>query len=170
MGELEEEIVLVDREDNVISTDKKLNCHTGEGELHRGLEIFLFDNLGRLLIQKRNGKKLTWPHYWDGTAGHPRLSESYEEAGKRRLEEELGISAELSKAFTFRYHATYGKYTEQEVCALLHGHSDEPLVINLDEVSEVNYIHLDELRKDIEQNPEKYTPWFKIAFDKYWNG
>lgn len=129
-----------------------------------------------MLIQKRSEEKSTWPGYWDGTvAGHPRVLgpeqyEQYEEAGKRRLKEELGISAELKKVFTFVYHERCGGYAEWENCALLVGYSDDSPIRNPDEVSDVSHVYLDVLRKGIDKNPEKYTPWFRIAFDKFWNG
>jgi isopentenyldiphosphate isomerase len=32
---------------------------------------------------------------------------------------------------------------------------------------ETRYLTMDELSADMSKNPDKYTPWFKIAFEKY---
>jgi len=34
------------------------------------------------------------------------------------------------------------------------------------EVKDIRYVPVDELRKAIEEDPEKYTTWFRIAFPK----
>ena len=54
---MEENCILVDKEDNIIGKDSKVNCHLGEGKLHRAFSVLLFNNSGDLLIQKRAREK-----------------------------------------------------------------------------------------------------------------
>ena len=41
---MEENCILVDKEDNIIGKDSKVNCHLGEGKLHRAFSVLLFNN------------------------------------------------------------------------------------------------------------------------------
>ena len=87
-----EEVVLVNDHDVPIGTAPKATVHSQETPLHRGFSVFLFNQYGELLLQKRAFGK-TFAGLWSNSCcGHPRKEESYEEAAKRRLKEELSIT------------------------------------------------------------------------------
>ncbi len=83
-----ESLILVDLEDNEIGHLSKVECHKNEGVLHRAFSIFLFNDKGHLLIQKRSSQKKLWPLYWSNTCcSHRREGEDILDAAMRRLED-----------------------------------------------------------------------------------
>lgn len=65
---------------------------------HRLVHIFLFNDKKQLLIQQRTFFKPKHGGTWMTSAGgHVRAGESYEEAAKRELQEELGIAVPLKR-------------------------------------------------------------------------
>ncbi len=69
---MEEACILVDEEDNILGKDTKINCHLGDGKLHRAFSVLLFNNSGELLIQKRASEKITFPSIWaNSCCSHP---------------------------------------------------------------------------------------------------
>ena len=100
IGMMEENCILVDNDDNIIGKDSKVNCHLGEGKLHRAFSVLLFNNSGDLLIQKRAREKITFPSIWaNSCCSHPLHIESEiagiegaKNAAKRKMEQELGIN------------------------------------------------------------------------------
>jgi len=157
-------IVVVDAEDRILGFEPKEKCHDGEGILHRAFSIFVFNDKKQLLIQKRSECKRLWPLYWSNSCcSHPRADEGYKEAAERRLGEEVGVSCKLKYLYKFRYKAKYrGVGCENEICAVLIGKSNKDIIPNPEEISEHKWIALEELRDDVNKNPGKYTPWFKI--------
>lgn len=171
---MEEILVLVDELDNIKGFDTKENCHLGNGKLHRGFVIFLFDENNRILIQKRSDQKLIYNGFWDvSVASHPLKKqdkiETYEEAGKRRLGEELGIYEDvpLKRVLDYVYHAPFGKYSEKEFCVLLVGEYNGEIKPNPNEIADYKYLDIRDLNKEIKKSA--YTPWLKIAFEKFSN-
>ena len=74
---MEENCILVDEDDNIIGNDSKVNCHLGDGKLHRAFSVLLFNNSGDLLIQKRAREKITFPSIWaNSCCSHPLHIES----------------------------------------------------------------------------------------------
>ncbi|MFJ1581070.1 isopentenyl-diphosphate Delta-isomerase [Streptomyces sp. NPDC088182] len=87
---------LVDEHGNTIGTAEKLSAHQAPGTLHRAFSVFLFDEQGRLLIQRRALGKYHSPGVWSNTCcGHPYPGEAPFAAAARRTHEELGISPSL---------------------------------------------------------------------------
>ena len=170
--ELLEVLILVDEQDNFIGFDTKENCHLGNGKLHRGFVVFLFDE-DMLLLQRRSPKKKLYGGYWDvSVASHPLRRddgsiESYEEAASRRIKEELGIESkvELKRVCHWVYHAPFGKYSEREFCVLLTGEYRGKLKPDPNEIMDLKYMPLEDLRTEIAK--PYYTPWFKTAFKKF---
>ena len=63
---------LVDEHGNTIGTAEKLSAHQAPGQLHRAFSVFLFDEQGRLLLQRRALGKYHSPGVWSNTCcGHP---------------------------------------------------------------------------------------------------
>ena len=164
----QETLILVDGEDRQIGSETKVACHRHPLRLHRAFSVFLFDRDGRMLITKRSAKKDTWPGFWSNACcSHPHDEESTEEAARRRLREELGISAELRFLFTFEYRADYdATWGEHELDHVFVGQCDGPLDPNRDEVDEAKFIDVADLKQDVRDRPERYTPWFKISLDR----
>ncbi|MER2472719.1 isopentenyl-diphosphate Delta-isomerase [Photorhabdus laumondii] len=74
--------------------------------LHRAFSIFVFDNKGNLLLQKRAATKYHSAGLWTNSCcGHPRFGEALEAAANRRLGEEMGFDCPLKKVSSFIYHA-----------------------------------------------------------------
>lgn len=164
----EDLLLLVDPTDKIIGKEEKQTCHLGSGMLHRAFSVFLFNSSKELLIQKRSSKKMLWPLFWSNTCcSHPVFDEDYETSAERRLTEELGIKAKLKFLYKFQYQAKFGNIgSENELCAVLIGISDQPPKPNSDEVAEFKYISINDLKKDIETHPDNFSPWFKMEFQK----
>ena len=119
-----EPLILVDEEDRFLGHESKVECHRGEGKLHRAFSVFLFDGEGRTLLQQRSAEKPLWPLTWSNSCcSHPRRGEERDQAVVRRLEEELGIAAPAEYLYKFRYHAPYYengelKGSEHELCGV----------------------------------------------------
>ncbi len=160
-------VVLVDANDNDIGTMEKMEAHE-KAVLHRAFSIFLFNTKGEMLIHQRAFSKYHTPGLWtNACCSHPRLGETLQQATSRRLREEMGMEAEIHKIFHFLYKADVGQgLIEHEVDHVFVGATDVLPNINREEVETYAYINLDELRTDIKLHPEKYTAWFKIAFDR----
>ncbi len=168
MPENEERVVLVDEQDNETGTEEKIRAHKDGGKLHRAFSVFIFNSKGQLMIQHRASSKYHFGGLWTNTCcSHPRPGESAIEAGHRKLRQEMGFDTDLKEAFTFIYKAEFNNgLTEHELDHVLIGKYESEPAPNPEEAEGWKWVELEELRKDMKEHPEKYTPWFRIALDR----
>jgi isopentenyl-diphosphate delta-isomerase len=162
-----EKVVLVDINDNQIGLMEKMEAHE-KAMLHRAFSVFVFNNKGEMLLQKRAITKYHCGGMWANTCcSHPRENETNMDAAIRRLKEEMGIVTPLSEIFNFTYKAKLDKnLTEHEFDHVFVGYYDGEVLLNKDEVEDYYFGTIDEINKQIELNPTNYTPWFLIAYPK----
>lgn len=167
----DDKIILVDENDNQVGIEGKLKSHLGAGVLHRAFSIFVFNKKGELLLQQRSAEKMLWPLFWSNTCcSHPKEGETWKQAGQRRLEEELGFSCPLEFKGKFQYHAGYKDIgSENELCYVLAGKYEGEVIANKKEVASFKWIDFEAVKEDVAQNSKKYTPWFKIELEKFFN-
>jgi len=160
-------LVLVDQNDTVIGFGDKVESHLGEGVLHRAFSLFIFNEEGKLLLQKRADEKMLWPGYWSNSCcSHPYPEESYEEAAKRRAVEELSIVCDPTFVSKFVYNAKYQDIgSENELCAILISRTGQLPDPTVDEVSDWRWVSLNDLKKETKKTPEKFTPWFLLELE-----
>ena len=166
---MEEQVVLISENDEVLGLMDKMQAHEN-GLLHRAFSVFLFNEKGEVLLQKRAAEKYHSPNQWtNAVCSHPREGETYLEGAQRRLKEELGIEAmELSPKFHFIYKADVGgNLWEHELDHVFTGNYDGNFSLNEEEVSEVRYITMKALDAEMESNSENFTEWFKIILGEY---
>ena len=165
-----ENVVLVDRNDNPIGLMEKIEAHR-RGLLHRAFSVFIIDDASRLLLQKRSQTKYHSPGLWTNTCcSHPRNGEIIIDAANRRLMQEMGMSANLKHMFSFIYRAEFDNgLIEHEFDHVFIGKSNSDPVINPDEVCEWKWTEIKKIKKDIIENSHHYTEWFKIIFNKFYN-
>ena len=163
-----EHVILVDAEDHELGTMEKIEAHE-KAELHRAFSVFIFNDSGELMLQQRAAHKYHSPLLWTNTCcSHQRLGESNIEAGKRRLREEMGFEVDLDEKFHFIYKAEFDNgLTEHELDHVMLGYYNGEPDINPQEVASWKWIDMEVLKKDIIDNPEEYTTWFKIIFDRF---
>jgi isopentenyl-diphosphate delta-isomerase len=162
-----EYVILVDLNDHPVGKMEKMEAHV-KGELHRAFSVFVFNRKNELMMQQRAFTKYHSPGLWTNTCcSHPREGEETYDAAHRRLLEEMGFDCELNEMFSFTYKADVGQgLTEHEFDHVFFGHYEDDPQINPEEVNDWKWISMKELREDLKNFPEKYTVWFKIAFDE----
>jgi isopentenyl-diphosphate delta-isomerase len=157
-------IVLVNEKDHEIGQKEKMQAHI-DGDLHRALSIQLYNSKGELLIHKRASSKYHCGGLWTNTCcSHPFPGELTIDAAKRRLYEELGYKQiNLVEKFVFQYKASFENgLTENEIDHVFTGSADiNPPEIDPEEIEDYKWISPDELKKDMQKSPLKYTVWFK---------
>ncbi len=163
-----EMVVLVDENDRPIGVSEKLAAHR-KGLLHRAFSIFIFNEQGHMLLQKRAEHKYHSGGLWSNACcSHPRPGESLLQAVRRRLREELGITCPIKKAFDFIYriHLTRG-LIEHELDHVFYGLYNGKIHPNPDEVADYRWMKIDSLLSSLRFQPEKYTEWFKIILHEH---
>lgn len=165
---MEEFVVLVNPEDEVLGLMEKQQAHIN-GLLHRAFSVFLFNSKGEMLLQKRASGKYHSPNQWtNAVCSHPRVDETYIDGARRRLQEELGIEAELSEKFNFIYKADVGGgLWEHELDHVFVGDYEADFHLNQEEVEEIRFISIEDLDLEIAEHPERFTAWFKIILEEY---
>ena len=160
-------VTLVDEQDREVGVAEKLSAHV-EGRLHRAFSIFVFDEAGRLLLQRRAATKYHSGGLWSNTCcGHPRPGEATDAAAHRRLREEMNFDCPLRKAFDFLYRAEVGnRLVEHEYDHVFTGrYSGEPSPVAA-EVAEWRWMSLSALRDELGANPDAYSYWLKVAVER----
>lgn len=162
-----EQVILVNEKDEEIGLMEKMEAHR-KAVLHRAFSVFIFNNKNELMLQQRALSKYHSPGLWSNTCcSHPRKGESTVEAGHRRLMEEMGFDCEIKEVLSFIYKAELDQgMTEHELDHVLIGKCETIPEINEEEVHDWKWISLDELDEDMKDQPEKYTVWFRVIWER----
>ena len=165
-----EDLILVDSQDVELGFLDKAACHDGNGVLHRAFSVFLFNDRGEVLIQKRAAGKRLWPSYWaNSCCSHPRRGEAMEQAVRRRLGEELGLRAQqvrgLAFLYKFEYQAAFGAVgSEHELCSVFRARLAGAPVVNATEIDDWAWIAPEALTRRLKQQPEDFAPWLHLEW------
>jgi isopentenyl-diphosphate delta-isomerase len=149
----------INKNDEVLGSVERDKAHA-DCILHRSGIIFLANGNGKILVQWRSEKKKTFPGCYECSVSfHVIFGESYEEAARRELKEEIGISAPLRYAGKFAYLAP----PEHEMVAVFTSHSDDEVKIDKEEMDSARFYSRNEVEKIAKS--EKAAPWFRKAWE-----
>jgi isopentenyl-diphosphate Delta-isomerase len=159
----DEQVILVDERGRALGAMDKLAAHRA-GRLHRAISIFVFDDEGRLILQRRATGKYHSGGQWANTCcSHPRPGEDGLAAAHRRLVEELGFDCPLSYRTDILYRADVGSgLVEHEWVEAYVGCYKGPIRPDPNEASEWRAVAADRLAQEIETTPEAFAPWLRI--------
>ena len=166
------EVILVNEMDEPTGTMEKMEAHR-RGVLHRAFSVFIFDTRGKMLLQQRASQKYHGGLLWtNACCSHPYPGEPVEAAAERRLQEELGFTAPVQRLFAFTYRAPVENgLIEYEYDHVFAGEFEGVPQPDKEEVAEYRYVTMTELKRELQEHPEQFTSWFKIAFpkiEKWW--
>ena len=162
-------VIRVDENDNPIGTMPKMEAHE-KAMLHRAFSVFILNANDEVLLQQRANDKYHSAGLWTNTCcSHPHPGEDTLGAARRRLKEEMGMEADLQFVFKFMYKAPFDNLlTEHEIDHVFIGKTNQLPVINPEEVASYKYMKPEEIKLDMEQNPQSYTVWFRIIFNEFY--
>lgn len=157
-------VLLVSPLDVPLGTCSKQEAHV-EGKLHRAFSVFLTDEKGDILLQRRALTKYHSGGLWtNACCSHP-MGDVISDAVVR-LKEELGVESELKEIGHFVYrHVFENGMTEYEVDHVLLGQISRstPLSPAPEEADAVEWMSVQELSRQLTEMPGKFTPWFITA-------
>lgn len=163
-------VIYVDENDEVIGSGP-LSGAIKKGIIVRVARVFLRNREGKLLIQKRSDDFDSLPGRWDqSAAGHVDEGEEYLEAALRELNEEMGITGvEIEEVAKYYTEENDEAIVKKRFNMLYVGYYDGEVRIDNDEVSDYKWVEADELRKKMNDTPDKYTEGFIKAFEVFNN-
>lgn len=158
---LNDQVILVNKKDQILGIANKVQAHLGSGKLHRAISVQIFNSKKELLITQRSRNKRLWPLFWSNSCcSHPLIGESYLAAAERRTREELGLKVNLKLTQKNIYRFQYENIgREQELAHVFIGFTDKKPKTNKKEISNWQYAGINSL-------PDKLTPWFKLILKK----
>jgi isopentenyl-diphosphate delta-isomerase len=167
---LEEKVILVNENDEQIGLMEKLEAHE-KAILHRAFSVFILNSKNEIMLQQRALQKYHSPLLWTNTCcSHQREGETNIQAGSRRLFEEMGFETPLKELFHFIYKAPFDNgLTEHELDHVMIGYYNEAPKINPEEVENWKWMAIEDVKKDMQNQPAIYTVWFKIIFDEFYH-
>lgn len=161
---MSDRVILVDDRDQPVGTAEKLWAHQ-HGHLHRAFSVFVLNDRGQLLLQRRAASKYHSPLLWSNTCcSHPRPGEATSAAAHRRLREEMGFDCRLRTIGSFVYRADVGGgLVEHEYDHLLLGRWNGAPTPAPEEVGDWRWVGLPALRRRVAESPDRFTYWLRAA-------
>ncbi len=163
---MQEQVILVDRDDREVGTEEKLRAHV-QAKLHRAFSVFIIGRDGAFMLQQRARTKYHSGGLWSNTCcGHPRPGETTEQAARRRLREEMGFDCDLEPvaALQYRLSLACGLVEHEYDHVFLERYAGEPAP-NPEEVEAWRWARPDSVLADRAARPHVYTGWFGPALD-----
>ncbi len=158
----QEYVILVDEDNNEVGAMEKMEAHR-KGLLHRAFSIFIFNEDGELLLQKRAAGKYHSAGLWTNSCcGHPRPGECTSEAAGRRMDEELNLTTALSEQFSFTYQFAFNKnLAEHEIDHVYFGRYEGAIEPNPAEISAIRWLSIDKVHQLLKSEPQNFTYWLR---------
>ena len=184
---MEEMCLVVDDNDNAISSASKIDCHRGGGIRHRAFSVLIFDSEDRLLMQQRAEEKITFPGIWaNSCCSHP-LDIEFENgdskegviiASKRKMFQELGIPMEVSESWDYHHVGRFeyscrwdDEWIEHEIDHVLIVRANVELSINKNEIKETKWLNhkqiIEMLDGENEWSEMIIAPWFRMIWKHF---
>jgi len=163
----EEYFDIVDGSGAVVGRAAREECHGDPSLIHRTVHVVVTrPGDGAMLLQKRRGDKDIQPGKWDtAVGGHLSSGEDHGEAVLRELREELGVAADPSELESILEMEIRNEIESENVrvYSLVH---PGPFDFQEEEISEVRFWGIRELREAIAREPEIFTPNFIEEFGR----
>lgn len=160
---LKERFPIVDEYGNVTGAATRGECHNGSKLLHPVVHLHVFNSRGEVYLQKRPEWKDIQPGKWDtAVGGHMDYGETLEEALRREVSEELGIT-DFEPERIGRY--VFESARERELVYVNSTTYDGEIHPSEQELDGGRFWTIDEIRDAI--GKEKLTPNFESEFQKF---
>lgn len=140
-------------------------AHEWPGRLHRAFSVLVVDADGRFLLQQRAVGKTRFAGRWgNACCGHPVPGADVLDEARQRLAEETGLRVpELRQLGVYLYRAGDARTgrVEHEYDHVLLARVPAGAALQADpaEIDDVRWVELDELRRDLHDDPSRYAPW-----------
>jgi len=155
---------IVDENDNIICQDTKEN-KLKQSLISRNVAIFIINKNKQLLTPKRAPNKKTFPNRYDVAAcGNVSAGESYKEAAKREIKEELGIECDIILLHKIYNEFDHNNTTLKYMTSVFLGHYDGEVNLN-EELVELKKLTVQEIEKIIQEDENLFTPGFVKDFN-----
>jgi len=157
-------VILVDENDRAIGLEEKMRAHTKGGKLHRAISVYIFNSKGQMMMQRRAKDKYHSGGLWSNTCcTNCYEGESAPQSAHRSLKTEMGFDCNIEEVFKTIYKAELDRgMTEHEYLHVFFGVHEQAPNLNDMEAMDWKWMHLDQLLKDVQTHPNKYTAWLKI--------
>ncbi|MFM8424487.1 MAG: NUDIX hydrolase [Chloroflexota bacterium] len=138
-----------------------------QGLQHRGVHVFLFNDQGDMLIQKRSADRANSPSLLDcSVSEHVKAGESYLEAAVRGLREEMGVEG-IDLTLRGKIQMEYG-VNDNEISVIYEGKlNGKSVQFDPVEIAEVKFMSLDEIQTGIVNDKGMYCRWFVELMNWY---
>lgn len=151
--------------DGTLTPVDKLEVHR-KGLRHMAVSVFVLDGRNVLLQRRALGKYHT-PGLWTNSCcTHPHWQEAPSVCASRRLREELGVDGVVCEhRHHLEYRADVGNgLIEHEVVDVFVAEANCGMKIQPDpeEVMDTRWIDCHDLMVQVQQHPERFTPWLRI--------
>lgn len=168
-----EVIPVIDRHGNFVRSELRSVCEN-QGLLHPTVHLFLFDDKGRLLVQKRGAGKASSPgKLAQSVGGHVSISQHDPENIKlewslfKETHEELGIALKEHRlVWTFPYASNKGLNNEKVY--LFEGRYDGKIRPNYSEVQWAAFFKMEDIKAQTKKTPELFSTSFLKDLEVYW--
>jgi isopentenyl-diphosphate delta-isomerase len=135
----------------------------GKGLLHRAVYVLVLRASGMVLLQQRSKRDLWHPGLWTlSSTGHVKSGESYRDAAKRELDEELGLRSPIRVITKLLLPPIMSRgLTEWEWVSLFVSKTDQTATIDPVELESVEEVSLLRLRRIL--SGQRLTPDAKVV-------
>lgn len=158
----EEWFPLVNEEGQTIGKATRRECHNGCKWLHPVVHLHIFNKAGDLYLQKRSMTKDIQPGKWDtAVGGHVDYGETIEEALRREVREELGIT-DFNPVFLMRY--VFESKVEKELVNTYRIIYEGPFSPDPEEIEEGRFWSAEEIKAHLGKGV--FTPNFESEYEK----
>ena len=158
-----EEVVLLGEDGSAIGTAAKAEVHHQDTPLHLAFSCYVFDESGRFLITRRASHKPTFGGVWTNSAcGHPAPGEPIEDAVRRRVGQELGLTLDDLRLVlpAFRYRAVMDNgVTENEMCPVFVATTRDAVRLDPEEVDDHEWVDWPEFRAGVLDGSRDVSSW-----------
>jgi len=154
---------LVDEAGNVVGKATRGECHDGSRMLHPVVHLHVFNSKGEVYLQKRPEWKDIQPGKWDtSVGGHVDYGETPEEALRREVSEELGITDFMPERVG---QYVYDSRRERELVYVNRTLYDGPVSPSAEELDGGRFWTMEEIRNAVGRGV--LTPNFESEFQRF---
>lgn len=159
---MSEEIIIVDKEDNIIGHKDRYKLDPSD--IYRVSALWLINSKGDILLAQRSFDKKHHPGKWGpAVAGTVKKDQSYDDSIIAETAEEIGLKGtKLIKSFKKFNAGTYYHFTQWYTLVIDKDIND--FIIDPEEVASIKWFTGEEIRQKLDEDPNFFTPNFKDYF------